>query len=129
MRGRTAWRQRSMPVDCWRSWRLRIVRKPGRLTWMPFRKARKIGLYLRRKRQHAPASMENMLSLLRPCLIRKDEGLSDMLHSLNGEPRPPITEEKKRQIRKRCGFGCIFCGRPLYEYHHIHGYDPIKKEH
>ncbi|MBA3752747.1 MAG: HNH endonuclease [Nitrospira sp.] len=33
--------------------------------------------------------------------------------------RPPIREPMKRAIRQRCGFGCIFCGEPLYVYHHI----------
>src|SRR5262245_12725151 len=30
--------------------------------------------------------------------------------------------EMKRAIRNRCGYGCILCGRPFYQYHHIHGY-------
>lgn len=25
----------------------------------------------------------------------------------------------QRKIRQRCGFGCVICGFPLYEYHHI----------
>jgi len=25
----------------------------------------------------------------------------------------------KREIRQRCGFGCVICGKPLYEYHHM----------
>lgn len=25
----------------------------------------------------------------------------------------------QREIRKRCGFGCVICGKPLYEYEHI----------
>jgi hypothetical protein len=25
----------------------------------------------------------------------------------------------KRAVRKRCGFGCIFCGRPIIQYHHF----------
>lgn len=28
----------------------------------------------------------------------------------------------KRAIRRRTGYGCIFCGKPFWEYHHIFGY-------
>ena len=28
----------------------------------------------------------------------------------------------QRQIRQRCGFGCVVCGFPLYEYHHLKGW-------
>lgn len=46
------------------------------------------------------------------------------------EPRPPIPEETKREVRQRCHFGCVFCGLPVYEYDHIeewaevHSHDP-----
>ena len=33
--------------------------------------------------------------------------------------RPPIPPEMKREIRQRCGFGCVICGMPLYEYEHM----------
>lgn len=33
--------------------------------------------------------------------------------------RPDIPENMKRVIRQRCGFGCVICGVPLYEYHHM----------
>lgn len=45
-----------------------------------------------------------------------------------GQYRPPIPDPVKRAIRQRCGFGCVICGRPLYEYHHIEGY-ALTKEH
>ncbi len=38
----------------------------------------------------------------------------------------------KREVRQRCGFGCVICGLPIYEYHHIehwadtHAHDPEK---
>jgi hypothetical protein len=35
------------------------------------------------------------------------------------EPRVPIPDPVLREVRQRCGFGCIICGLPLYEYHHI----------
>ncbi len=25
----------------------------------------------------------------------------------------------QREVRQRCGFGCVICGLPLYQYHHI----------
>ncbi len=30
-----------------------------------------------------------------------------------------IPEEVKRQVRKRCGFGCVICGSFIFEYEHI----------
>lgn len=30
-----------------------------------------------------------------------------------------IPEDVKREVRQRCGFGCISCGSPVYEYHHM----------
>jgi hypothetical protein len=33
--------------------------------------------------------------------------------------RPDIPEPMKREIRQRCGFGCVICGNPLYQYHHM----------
>lgn len=38
--------------------------------------------------------------------------------------RPHIPEPMKREIRQRCGFGCVVCGLPLYHYEHIFGYHP-----
>lgn len=37
--------------------------------------------------------------------------------------RPKIAEPMKRSIRQRSGFGCVICGIPIYQYHHIHGFD------
>jgi hypothetical protein len=37
--------------------------------------------------------------------------------------RPPIPEGMKREVRQRCGFGCVVCGIPLYEYEHMDGYN------
>lgn len=33
--------------------------------------------------------------------------------------RPPIPPEVKRILRKEAGFGCVVCGYPIYDYHHI----------
>ncbi|MEQ6388110.1 HNH endonuclease signature motif containing protein [Bacillaceae bacterium S4-13-58] len=30
-----------------------------------------------------------------------------------------ISEPIKREVRQRCGFGCVICGFPLYEYDHM----------
>jgi HNH endonuclease len=35
------------------------------------------------------------------------------------DDRPPIPAPIKRQVRQRCGFGCVICGLPLYEYDHL----------
>jgi len=33
--------------------------------------------------------------------------------------RPHIPSDIKRVVRQRCGFGCVICGCPIYEYDHI----------
>lgn len=33
--------------------------------------------------------------------------------------RPPIREAVKRAVRKKCGFGCVICGLPIYDYEHF----------
>jgi hypothetical protein len=35
------------------------------------------------------------------------------------QARPPIPDPVKRAVRQRCGFGCVICGLPLYEYDHL----------
>lgn len=42
------------------------------------------------------------------------------------EARPPIPEDIKRQVRQEAKFGCIFCGSPIIEYHHIEPYHKVK---
>ena len=37
--------------------------------------------------------------------------------------RPPIPNDKMREVRQRCGFGCVICGLPIFEYDHIHGWE------
>lgn len=41
--------------------------------------------------------------------------------------RPEIPAAMKRQVRQRCGFGCVICGLPLYEYEHMQGYASVKR--
>lgn len=33
----------------------------------------------------------------------------------------------QREIRQRCGFGCVICGLPLYEYEHMHEWAQVKR--
>lgn len=33
----------------------------------------------------------------------------------------------RREVRKRCGFGCVICGLPLYEYDHIEDWANVQK--
>ncbi len=40
-----------------------------------------------------------------------------------------IPSEIKREIRKRCGFGCVICGSAIYEYEHIEPPFSEAKEH
>lgn len=35
------------------------------------------------------------------------------------QDRQPLPESTKRSVRQRCGFGCVICGLPLYEYDHV----------
>jgi len=41
--------------------------------------------------------------------------------------RPPIPDPMKREVRQRCGFGCVICGKPLYTYEHILGYANVQR--
>jgi trigger factor len=46
----------------------------------------------------------------------------------NSTPNPrDIPEPLKREVRQRCGFGCVLCGLPLYEYHHIEAWAEVKE--
>ncbi len=41
--------------------------------------------------------------------------------------RPNIPESVKREVRQRCGFGCVICGLPLYEYDHLLGWAQVHR--
>jgi hypothetical protein len=43
------------------------------------------------------------------------------------QPRPPLKAGLMREVRQRCGFGCVICGRPIYEYDHIFGWEKVKR--
>jgi hypothetical protein len=36
-----------------------------------------------------------------------------------------IPDHVAREVRQRCGFGCVCCGSALYQYHH---FDPLFRE-
>jgi hypothetical protein len=38
-----------------------------------------------------------------------------------------IPDPIKRAVRQRCGFGCVLCGLPLYEYDHILGWANVHR--
>lgn len=48
------------------------------------------------------------------------------MHS-NNEPNRNIPEAIKREVRRRCGFGCVLCGLPLYEYEHMKEWAEVKR--
>lgn len=33
----------------------------------------------------------------------------------------------QREVRQRCGFGCVICGLPLYEYEHMEGWANVQR--
>jgi 5-methylcytosine-specific restriction endonuclease McrA len=43
------------------------------------------------------------------------------------EGRPDIPDGIKREVRQRCGFGCVLCGFPIYEYEHIIDYSIVRE--
>ncbi len=45
--------------------------------------------------------------------LKRGEGMSTKCDSRN------IPLPIQRELRQRCGFGCVICGLPLYHYHHI----------
>lgn len=40
--------------------------------------------------------------------------------------RSAIPEDVKRKVRQKCYFGCIHCGVPLVDYHHIQKYADVQ---
>ena len=39
--------------------------------------------------------------------------------------RPAIPQPMEREIRQRCGFGCVICGEPIYQYHHKKAWENV----
>jgi hypothetical protein len=46
---------------------------------------------------------------------------------VTGDSPRDIPAAIKRDVRRRCGFGCVICGRPLYEYDHILGFAATRR--
>lgn len=42
------------------------------------------------------------------------------------DKRPPIPEPLKRELRQEAYFGCVLCGNPIIQYHHIIPYSEVK---
>lgn len=40
--------------------------------------------------------------------------------------RPAIPSDIARKVRQKCGFGCVLCGCPIYDYEHIVEYAIVK---
>ncbi len=38
-----------------------------------------------------------------------------------------IPAEVRRQVRRKCGFGCIFCGSPVFQYDHLRDFAEVKE--
>lgn len=43
------------------------------------------------------------------------------------ENRPDLSLPLMREVRQRCGFGCVLCGFPIYEYDHILGWSKVRR--
>jgi hypothetical protein len=41
------------------------------------------------------------------------------VRQVSASDRPRIPDPVKRAVRQRCGFGCVICGFPLFEYDHL----------
>lgn len=41
--------------------------------------------------------------------------------------RPSLSRPLMREVRQRCGFGCVICGHPIYEYDHLLGWTNVKR--
>ena len=37
-----------------------------------------------------------------------------------------IPEDVKQAVRKKCGFGCVICGLPIYHYDHVDGFATVQ---
>ncbi|MER6851115.1 HNH endonuclease signature motif containing protein [Streptomyces flaveolus] len=62
---------------------------------------------------------------------RGSHGTFSVFSSLQGvgmsKGREKIEAAIKRTVRQRCGFGCVVCGKPFYEYDHIEEYSKVKE--
>jgi hypothetical protein len=57
----------------------------------------------------------------------RNTGIHTIGLRIMADDRPLIPEPIRREVRQRCGFGCVVCGLPLYEYDHLIPYSVAKK--
>lgn len=41
--------------------------------------------------------------------------------------RPAIPEALKREVRQKCGFGCVICGMPIFDYDHMEEWAKVRE--
>ncbi len=46
---------------------------------------------------------------------------------MDDNARPAIPLSIQREVRRKCGFGCVICGCPVYDYDHIEEYFVVKE--
>lgn len=46
---------------------------------------------------------------------------------LVADKRPDLPLPLMREVRQRCGFGCVICGLPLFEYDHLLGWANVQR--
>jgi len=46
---------------------------------------------------------------------------------INNNTKRKIPALIQREVRQRCGFGCVICGKPFYEYHHLKEWAEVKE--
>ncbi|MCC3745306.1 hypothetical protein LLQ46_00390 [Rouxiella badensis] len=61
--------------------------------------------------------------------IQKDdlEGITISSNNRAKGTARDIPDPLKRLVRQRCGYGCVICGLPLYEYEHMEGWAIVKR--
>lgn len=49
------------------------------------------------------------------------------MQNLLTEPSRNIPSSIQREVRQRCGFGCVICGVPIYDYEHMNEWALVKE--
>ena len=50
-----------------------------------------------------------------------------ILLDTNASVKTLVPELMKREVRQRCGFGCVICGMPLYTYEYMLDYANVHR--
>jgi trigger factor len=61
-----------------------------------------------------------LLDLRLPAILRRVDGPGV-------DAKRKIPPAIRREVRQRCGFGCVICGLPLYEYEHMLGWANVQR--